>query len=216
MRLSTWKLSSPQRATFSSLYEEWQISESSLHPSPVHTTGNLTQFHSWECDRMHHRERKTDRKRHEHKVVVGGGGEGSSALSTLWLLLKVQMASPWQYCTGRLGERRWLQMSDHVTTTARCSHVHVCVLHQLRSSLGSGIASVHATVWAVAVALVHALLGFVLSGSRVLGRLRAGRYFSLPYAVQPLLLVEGVTGLEGVRLELTSTAERHPEKVLGW
>lgn len=83
MRLSAWKLSSPQRATFSSLYEEWQISESSLHPSPVHTTGNLTQFHSWECDRMHHRERKTDRKRHEHKVVVGGGGGGGVVLSLL-------------------------------------------------------------------------------------------------------------------------------------
>lgn len=69
IHLSTWNLSSPQRVA---LPRNDEFLVSPLHSSPVQATGNLTQFHSWECDRMHHRqrERRTDRKRHESKVVA--------------------------------------------------------------------------------------------------------------------------------------------------
>lgn len=40
------------------------------------------------------------------------------------------------------------------------------------------------------------------------------RLLGLSDAVDPLLLVEGVTGLEAVALQLTSSAERNPEEVL--
>lgn len=54
---------------------------------------------------------------------------------------------------------------------------------------------------------------------RLAGRFRFCRYhsfFGLSNAVEPLLFVEGITGLEGVRLQLSSTTKHHSEKVLGW
>lgn len=88
----------------------------------------------------------------------------------------------------------------------------VRLLHAL--AVGAELAGVHAAV-RLTVRLLHALRGLCpgAPGEPRPRRARRQLLLGLPDAVQPLLLVEGVIGLERVRLALGSIFEADSKEV---
>lgn len=117
-----------------------------------------------------------------------------------------------QYWTGSL-----VKQNHKCLSTAWCSlfhgaHGYVCEVHLwvFRARILRGVH--HARVRAV----VTLPLSVHLRGSRWFRFCRSHCFFSLSNAVEPLLFVEGIAGLEAVHLRLSFTTKHHPEKVLGY